>query len=142
MLDRYDDGTLGLHTDEVAGSCRTADIVALQRMTERVYVDPAVKDYIVRIVARHPRKTRDTVSADLGRLRRSSARARAARIAFFQVARALAILDGRNHVLPEDVQALRHGVLRHRLHLTFEAVADRVQPEEIVDAVFAAVPVP
>ena len=61
-------------------------------------------------------------------------------IAFFQVARALALLDGRNHVVPEDVRQLRHGVLRHRIHLTFEAVADRVRPEEVIDAVFAAVP--
>ena len=44
--------------------------------------------------------------------------------------------------MPDDVHELRHSVLRHRLHLTFEALADRVQPETIIDAVFAAVPTP
>ena len=44
--------------------------------------------------------------------------------------------------MPEDVRALRHSVLRHRLHLTFEALADRVAPETLVDAVFGAVPTP
>jgi MoxR-like ATPase len=63
-------------------------------------------------------------------------------IAFFQAARALALLSGRNHVLPEDVRELRYGVLRHRIHLTFEALAERVRVEEIVDAVFKAVPSP
>jgi MoxR-like ATPase len=139
VLDRYDDGTLGLHAGEVDGVLSPADIVALQRMTERVYVDTAVKDYIVRLV----RATRDVggVSGDLGPYVEFGASPRGS-IAFFQVARALALYDGRNHVVPEDVHTLRHGVLRHRIHLTFEAVADSVRPEEVIDAVFAAVPTP
>ena len=44
--------------------------------------------------------------------------------------------------MPDDVRELRHGILRHRLHLTFEALADRVAPETIIDAVFGAVPTP
>ena len=63
-------------------------------------------------------------------------------IAFFRVAQALAVLDGRGYAVPDDVQELRHSVLRHRLHLTFEALADRVPPETVIDAVFAAVPTP
>ena len=63
-------------------------------------------------------------------------------IAFFEVARALAVLRGRAYVVPEDVKELRHSVLRHRIHLSFEALADRVPPETVVDAVFAAVPTP
>ncbi len=140
VLDRYEDGTLGLHTDEVGGVLAPADIVALQRMVERVYVDPAVKDYIVRIVAA-TRQVGDQVSTELGGYVEFGASPRGT-IAFFQVARALAFLEGRSYVVPEDVHTLRHGVLRHRIHLTFEAVADRVQPEEIVDAVFSSVSVP
>jgi MoxR-like ATPase len=45
-------------------------------------------------------------------------------------------------VIPEDVKELRHVVLRHRIILNFEAVADNVQPETIIDAIFAAVKVP
>ena len=43
-------------------------------------------------------------------------------------------------MIPEDVRQLRHSVLRHRIHLSFEALAERVRPEVLVDAVFAAVP--
>jgi MoxR-like ATPase len=63
-------------------------------------------------------------------------------IAFFQAARAMAVVQGRHYVIPEDVRELRHAVLRHRIHLSFEALADRVQPESIIDAVFRAVPTP
>ena len=140
VLDRYDDGTLGLHSGDVSGILSPGDIVDLQRMVERVYVDGAVKDYIVRIV-NATRHVGEHVDPAMGRFVEFGASPRGS-IAFFQVARALAFLDGRNHVIPEDVHALRHSVLRHRMHLTFEAVADRVRPEEIIDAVFAAVPAP
>ena len=117
----------------------TDDVRWLQGLAGRVYVDPAVKDYIVRVV----QATRDSTGpaaealryVDIGASPRGS-------IAFLQVSRALAVLAGRNHVIPEDVHLLRHPVLRHRVHLTFEAMAERIRPEDIIDAVFDAVPVP
>ena len=54
----------------------------------------------------------------------------------------MAVIQGRHYVIPEDIRELRHAVLRHRIHLSFEALADRVQPESIIDAVFRAVPTP
>ena len=56
-------------------------------------------------------------------------------------------IRGRNDLWPdaheaEDVRELRHSVLRHRIHLSFEALADRVRPETVIDAVFRAVPTP
>lgn len=65
-----------------------------------------------------------------------------ASIAFQQVAKALALINGRNYVIPEDVKQLRHSVLRHRIILNFEAIADQVHPEVIIDSIFNAVPVP
>jgi MoxR-like ATPase len=65
-----------------------------------------------------------------------------ASIAFSTVARALAILAGRDHVIPEDVKSYRHQVLRHRIILNFEAAADDVSVETIIDAVFGAVQAP
>ena len=123
-----------------AASCRRRTSSPCSDMVQRVYVDPAVKDYIVRIV-HATRHIGERSAPSSGSYVEFGASPRGT-IAFFQVARALAFLDGRNHVVPEDVHALRHGVLRHRIHLTFEAVADRVRPEEIVDAVFSAVSVP
>src|SRR5690606_42056745 len=65
-----------------------------------------------------------------------------ASIAFLQASRALALLNGRTHVLPEDIRSLRHLVLRHRVLLTFEADAEGVRSEEIIDQIFASVPTP
>lgn len=51
-------------------------------------------------------------------------------------------MHGRDHVIPDDVRAMRHMILRHRLILTFEAVATQVPVEEIIDGIFGAVPTP
>jgi MoxR-like ATPase len=138
VLDRVGDGTFS--TGDPEGVVDPAQVRELQGLVERVYVDAAVKRYIVDIV----HATRDApkrIGAELGDYVETGASPRAS-IAFFQVARALAVLRGRAYVVPEDVRELRHSVLRHRLHLTFEALADRVRPETIVDAVFGAVRTP
>ena len=138
VLDRVDDGTLT--TDpELVGVVDRTDVLALQEVTRRVYVDLAVKRYIVDLV-----DTTRHAAARLGELggyveTGSSPRGT---IAFFRVAQALAVLGGRGYVVPDDVHELRYAVLRHRLHLTFEALADGIAPETIIDAVFAAVPTP
>ncbi len=140
VLDRLDAGTLGTHAAPPDPVATPADVVFLQDVVRRIYVDPAIKRYVVDLV----QATRDVGSllgaetgamVDLGASPRGS-------IAFFQVARALALLEGRDHVVPEDVRALRHAVLRHRIRLSFEAEAERVRPETIIDAVFGAVPSP
>ena len=63
-------------------------------------------------------------------------------IALMKVAQAIALQEGRTYVIPDDVRLLRHSVLRHRLVLTYDALADGVAPEAIIDAIFAAVPTP
>lgn len=65
-----------------------------------------------------------------------------ATIAFCAGARALAVLSGRAHVIPDDIAKLAHRVLRHRLILGFEAASTGVTPEIIIDAVLQAVRVP
>lgn len=139
VLDRIDDGTL---SDDVAVAsvADRSEVLALQALTRRVYVDAAVKRYIVELVS----VTRDATARlgpELGGYVETGSSPRGT-IAFLRVAQALAVLAGRAYVVPEDVQQLRHAILRHRLHLTFEALADRVRPETVIDAVFAAVPTP
>ena len=63
-------------------------------------------------------------------------------IAFMQIAQALALMAGRNHVMPDDIKEMRYGILRHRIIRTFDAMADNVSIEGLIDAVFKAVPVP
>jgi MoxR-like ATPase len=139
VLDRVDDGSLDSAV-EVGPVVGTEQVRDLQRLAQRVYVDAAIKRYIVDLVDA-TRHASSRIDPGLGLYVETGASPRGS-IAFFRVAQALAVLDGRDHVIPEDVQQLRHGVLRHRLRLTFEALADRVAPESIIDAVFAAVPTP
>jgi MoxR-like ATPase len=57
-------------------------------------------------------------------------------------ARALAVLRGRSYCLPQDVQELARDVLRHRLVLTYQALAEQVTPDSLLTAVLAAIPPP
>ena len=59
-----------------------------------------------------------------------------------EVAKAVALLNGRDYVTPDDVKAQIHGVLRHRVTLNFAAVADGVDEDMIIDAITGAVPAP
>ena len=140
VLDRIESGVLGGRTTPVSATVDLDDVRALHEVVSRVYDDPAVKRYIVDLVdaTRHPA---GRLSPDLAGYLEVGASPRGS-IALFGVARALAVIAGRDHVIPEDVREMRHSVLRHRLHLTYEAVADGVSPETLIDAVFAAVPTP
>ncbi|WP_036555780.1 AAA family ATPase [Nocardioides insulae] len=146
VLDRFQDGTLG-GTDrsrDPAPVITSDQVRRLQALTRRVYVDPAIKRYIVTLVGA-TREARQALGQGpahrLGEYVEVGASPRAS-IAFFQAARALAVIRGRSWVIPEDIRELRHPVLRHRLHLSFEALADQVRPETIIDAVFSAIPSP
>lgn len=139
VLDRLDTGVLAPRT-HAAKVATLADVTLLQDVAEEIHVSPEVRNYIVGIayVTRNPEQY---IGADRARLIKYGASPRAS-IAFIRASRALALLNGRDHVLPEDVTNLRHVVLRHRVLLSYEAEAEGIRSEEIIDAVFGAVPVP
>lgn len=112
----------------------------LQRIASSVYLDAAVLDYITYIVAA-TRHAHDVIAPELARYVEVGASPRAS-IALARAARANALLRGRDHVIPEDVRHLARRVLRHRVLLTYEATADDVRVETIIDAVFRAVRTP
>ncbi|MDD6805500.1 MAG: MoxR family ATPase [Clostridiales bacterium] len=116
------------------------DIVFLQNLDKRVYMDPAIKKYIVDIVSA-TRNAEQYIGKELAGYITLGASTRAA-IAFMDAAKAMALINGRNYVTPDDVKAMRHSVLRHRVMLNFAAVADGVQEETIIDAIFGAVVTP
>ncbi|MFT3887454.1 MAG: MoxR family ATPase [Arachnia sp.] len=127
--------------EHVTTACATTDeVLQLQELTKRVRVDDTIKRYIVELV-NVSRRPADFLSGDQARWIEYGASPRGA-LAFLHVARASALLDGRGYVTPGDVTGMRHAVLRHRLILTFEALAERVRPEELIDAIFATVPTP
>ncbi|WP_205739752.1 MoxR family ATPase [Georgenia sp. SYP-B2076] len=117
-----------------------ADVLFLQGLVNKVYVDLSIKQYIVALV-NTTRGGGPRPLPDLHHHVRVGASPRGA-IALMRVAQAVALQEGRTYVVPDDVKRLRHPVLRHRLVRTYDALANNVAPEALVDAVFAAVPAP
>lgn len=116
------------------------DIKFLQTLTKKVYIDEAVKKYIAQIIlaTRYPQNFIGKQLAeyiDLGSSTRGA-------IAFMECSKALALIQGRTHVTPDDVKALRYSILRHRISLNFSAVADGVTIEQIIDAIVGAIQTP
>ncbi|MFT4124368.1 MAG: AAA family ATPase [Microbacteriaceae bacterium] len=118
----------------------TEDVLALRRSVRRVHLDPAITNYIVSLVY-VTRNAGQYIAPELAGAIEFGASPRAS-IAFARAARALALIAGRDHVIPEDVKELRHVVLRHRLILGFEAVADGIAPETVIDAIVDSVKAP
>ncbi|GGF41142.1 hypothetical MoxR-like ATPase [Microbacterium sorbitolivorans] len=139
VLSRIDSGVLD-PAKHLAPSASLADVETLQRTAARVHVSDAIRRYIVGLmyVTRNPA---GYIGEENARYIKYGASPRGS-IAFLQATRAFALLQGRSHVLPEDVRSLRHVILRHRVLLTFEAEADGVRSEDLIDQIFAAVPTP
>ncbi len=116
------------------------DLLRLQGAADRVFVHSALVDYAVRLVL----TTRDPRAfglADLADLVSYGASPRAS-LGIVAAARALALMRGRDYVLPQDVTDVATDVLQHRLVLSYDALADGIPAEQIARRVLAAVPVP
>lgn len=116
------------------------ELIAMRGRARQVYVDPAIVDYAVRLVT----VTRSPAMAGLGELERyvTYGASPRASIALVTGARALAFLRGRDYVLPHDVGELALDVLRHRLVLSYEALADDVDADSIITNVLRTVRTP
>jgi MoxR-like ATPase len=116
------------------------DLKGLQRAVFDIYVDPALVSYSVALAT----ATRAPGTAGLPDLAPYIAFGASPRgpISLVQSARALALIRGRDYVLADDLIALAKDALRHRLVLTYQALAEEVSPETILDQVIATVPVP
>jgi len=113
---------------------------AYQRKTAEVYVDRTVAEYAIRLTdaTRHPGEY------GLGRYSPHTAFGSSPRgsINLVHAARALALLRGRRYVLPQEVYDLAKDVLRHRMVLTYQALAENVTSDTILDAILTTVPMP
>ncbi|GAA3016212.1 MoxR family ATPase [Streptosporangium longisporum] len=115
-------------------------LLALQAAVDDVFVHHAVAEYAVRLVYATREPARFGL-ADVAPLLTYGASPRAT-LGLVAAARALALVRGRDYVLPGDVADLARDVIAHRLVPSFDALADDVPPREIVDRVVAAIPVP
>ncbi|MBP3324982.1 MAG: MoxR family ATPase [Coprococcus sp.] len=116
------------------------DMVFLQNLCKKVYIDPSIKKYIVDIV-QASRNTDKILKPELAQYVAMGASTRAA-ISFMEVAKAVALFNGRTYCVPDDVKTMRHVVLRHRIMLNFAAVADGISEETVIDAIIGAVQTP
>ena len=116
------------------------DVEFLRSAARRVHVSDAIMKYAVDIAATSRGAGTKPVQG-LSTLVRLGASPRAS-IALIRIGQANSLMQGRDYVVPEDVKTFAHEVLRHRILLTFEALADGITSDQVVDSIVQAVPVP
>ena len=136
VLDRALDGSDGT----IKPVLTPDDIRAMQKLVSQIYIDDAVRNYILNIVqaTRHPE---NFDLKNLAPLIEFGASPRAS-IYLGKGAKAVAALAGRGYVTPQDVKDIVYDVLRHRIILSYEAEAEAVSPEDVIASIVNAVPVP
>lgn len=125
---------------EIKPVLKTEDIIEARKVVQQVYIDEKIERYIVDIVfaSRFPQ---DHGLSDLKNMIAFGASPRAS-INLATAARSYAFLKQRGYVVPEDVRAVCHDVMRHRIGLTYEAEANNITTEEIVSEILNKVEVP
>ncbi|MCT1690172.1 AAA family ATPase [Brevibacterium sp. p3-SID960] len=120
-------------------ACSLEDVHMLRGYARSIYIDPAISRYLVEIVT--ATRSAGRYIGPLAGFIECGASPRAS-IAFTNASRALAMIRGRNYVIPEDVKDIAHRVLRHRILLNFEAVAEDIKVERIINDLLAAIRTP
>jgi len=118
----------------------TQQLLDLQRESEKVYVDPALIEYAVRLAT----ATREPGKFDMGDIAKYilyGASPRAS-INLIITARALAFVRGRSYVLPQDIQDMALDVMRHRFVLSYEAMSDGVNSDALLRRILEHIPAP
>ena len=124
----------------VGSVCTTAQLQQLQQECRKIYVDPGLMQYAVKLVSATRVPERYGLK-DMARYITFGASPRAT-INMIEGARALAFLRARNYVLPEDVVDLVPDVLRHRLVLSYEALSDGLSADALIMRILQSVPAP
>ncbi len=116
------------------------ELLGLQKEVDRIYVDPALIEYAVRMVAA-TRRTSDVGLKDLEHYITFGASPRAS-INLILTAKALAFVRGRDYALPQDVLDMALDVMRHRLVLSYEALADNKSADDLLKQIIDRIPIP
>jgi MoxR-like ATPase len=112
------------------------EITEIQKFNQKIYADEKIEDYVTNIVdaTRHP----EDYGLDINGMIEYGASPRAS-IWLILTGKAHALLNGRGYVIPEDIKAVAHDVLRHRIILTYEAEAEGVTSDKIIDMVLSKI---
>ena len=130
--------------DETTGTVNPVlgadDIFAMQDVVKMIYTDDQLKDYILSLV----QATRDPSGSNLSDLKPLIDFGASPRATIFlgKAARAQAFLNGRGYVTPQDVKDVAYDVLRHRVILTYEAEAEQMTSDNVIEKILSTVPVP
>ena len=118
---------------------KSNEILQMQEFNSKIYADDIILKYVANIVdaTRNP----DKYELDLQNTIEFGASPRAS-IWLIKTAKANAMINGRGYVIPEDIKEVAHDVLRHRLILTFEAEADEINSDKVIDIILDKVPSP
>lgn len=138
VLNRIDSGSMDKPIDVEPISLE--ELTFLQQMTRRIFLHDTLKAYIVDLI-NTTRGMGPNPLPGFSQHVRVGASPRGG-IALMRVSQAVALMQGRNYVMPEDIKKLRHPILRHRIIRTFDAMADDISVDGLIDAVFSAVAVP
>lgn len=131
-------GTLG-KTPEVHPILASKDITEARQAVNDIYIDDKIIDYIINIIFSTRQPKDFNVKIDGLLLYGASPRAT---IALKLAAKAHAFLSNRAFVTPHDIKQIAHDILRHRLRRTYEAEAEEVSPDDIIDTILSTIPVP
>lgn len=124
----------------IVSVCNTTDIMRLRDLCSQIYIDPKIQKYIVDIVYA-TRVPQEYGLSHLVDLIEAGASPRAS-INIAKAAKALAFLRHRSYVIPEDVKAVAHDVLVHRILISFEGEAESLKVNDIIDSILASIEVP
>ncbi|MFG0256718.1 MAG: AAA family ATPase [Phycisphaerales bacterium JB043] len=141
ILDRMGSTT---ETPTVTPIIEVEKILELRALVDSIHVDDAIKDYIVDLVhaTREPRqRIGGKLGEQLATLIEFGASPRAS-LALLRASKARAFLEGRAHVIPSDIKHVAHDVLRHRVLASYEAQAEGLDSEHIIEQVLGHIPVP
>lgn len=116
------------------------DVKYLQELSKKVYIDESIKKYIISIV-NATRNANQIIKPELAKYITNGASTRAS-IAFMEASKAFALINERTYVTPDDIKTLSYSILRHRITLNFEAMADEIQVETIIDAILNSIKAP
>lgn len=140
ILNRLENGVFNNYDETY--SITLEDLQFLQDAVSKVYIDQSIRQYIINIVyaTRHP-KEHNYFTQEQAEVIEYGASPRAT-IAFFQAAKANALLEGRTNVIPDDVKNLGHQILRHRIVLSYHADVNGIKVEDVIDTLLSTIPVP
>ena len=118
---------------------KSNEILQMQEFKSKIYADNIILKYVASIIdsTRNP----DNYELDLKNIIEFGASPRAS-IWLIKAAKANAMINGRGYVIPEDIKEVAHDVLRHRLILTFEAEADEINSDKVIDIILDKIPSP